>query len=128
MNNKPNNQESPASLLCRNLDLFLRTDLPILVIVLSLIAGAFAVYLTPREEEPQIVIPLADIHISSPGLAVDEVERQIATPLEKLLSQIDGVEHVYSVSMAGQAVVTVRFYVGENRENSLLKIFLLGAV
>ena len=66
---------------------------------------------------------MADVFITAPGLAALQVERQVTTPLEKLLAQIDGVEHVYSQSANGSAVVTVRFYVGENREQSLVKIY-----
>lgn len=116
-------RSEPPSLLARIVDLFLRNDLSPLLIVLALIAGAAAIYLTPREEEPQIVVPMADVIVSAPGLPVEEVERQIATPLEKLLFQIDGVEHVYSASYAGRTIATVRFYVGEDREDSLVKIY-----
>jgi multidrug efflux pump subunit AcrB len=119
---QPEGSSSP-SLFARVVDLFLRTDLAPLLIVAALIAGGAAVYLTPREEEPQIVVPMADVVVSAPGLPVEEVERQIATPLEKLLFQIDGVEHVYSVSYPGRAIVTVRFYVGQDREDSLVKIY-----
>ena len=107
----------------RIVDLFLRGDLAPLLIVVSLIAGAVAIVLTPREEEPQIVVPMADVFIDAPGLAVRQVERQVATRLEKLLLQIDGVEHVYSMSRPGNAIVTVRFFVGEDREDSLVKIY-----
>jgi multidrug efflux pump subunit AcrB len=107
----------------RIVDLFLRGELAPLLIVVSLIAGGVAIALTPREEEPQIVVPLADVIIEAPGLAVGQVERQVATRLEKLLLQIDGVEHVYSMSQPGRAVVTVRFFVGEDREDSLVKIY-----
>ncbi len=89
----------------------------------SMAAGLAALLATPREEDPQIVVPMADVHVSAPGLPVEEVERQVATRIEKLLSQIDGVEHVYSMSVPGRAVVTVRFYVGEDREDSLVKIY-----
>lgn len=95
----------------------------IFLIVISLILGGISLYLTPREEEPQIVVPMADVLINAPGLGANQVERQVATPLEKLLSQIDGVEHVYSQSRAGSAVVTARFYVGEDRERSLVKVY-----
>ena len=105
------------------ISLFLRGNLAPLLFVLSIIAGLVAITLTAREEEPQIVVPMADIMVTAPGLPVAEVERQVSTPLEKLLFQIDGVEHVYSISNAGQAVVTVRFYVGEDREDSLVKIY-----
>lgn len=119
---EPKRDESP-SFFARVVDLFLRTSLAPFLIVVALIAGAAAIFLTPREEEPQIVVPLADVVVSAPGLPVEEIERQIATPLEKLLMQIDGVEHVYSASYPGQAIVTVRFFVGENREASLVKIY-----
>lgn len=110
-------------LSARIVDRFLDGPLPVLIILVSLIAGLAGLYLTPREEEPQIVVPLADVLVSAPGLSARQVERQVATPLEKLLYQIDGVEYVYSMSMPGRAIVTVRFYVGEDREKSLIKIY-----
>jgi multidrug efflux pump subunit AcrB len=91
--------------------------------VISIIVGLAALWLTPREEEPQIVVPLADVFVSAPGLSAEEVENTVTTRLEKLLYQIDGVEYVYSMSRPGQAIVTVRFYVGENREGSLVKLY-----
>ena len=110
-------------LLTRIVEVFLRGDVAILLTVLSLLVGVAALVLTPREEEPQIVVPLADVLVSAPGLSAEEVERSIATRLEKLLYQIDGVEYVYSMSRPGQAVVTVRFYVGQDREKSLVKLY-----
>ncbi|MEN6625540.1 MAG: efflux RND transporter permease subunit [Candidatus Sumerlaeia bacterium] len=102
---------------------FLQGPLPVMFIIGTLLAGLVALWLTPREEEPQIVVPLADVLVSAPGLSAEQVERQVSTPLEKLLSQIDGVEYVYSMSREGSSIVTVRFYVGENREASLVKIY-----
>ena len=78
---------------------------------------------TPREEEPQIIVPMVDVLVSVPGLSSKQVERQVTTPLEKLLFQTDGVEHVYSMSMPGQCIVTVRFFVGEDRIDSLVKTY-----
>jgi multidrug efflux pump subunit AcrB len=101
----------------------LNGKLPAMLIVIALAAGAFALINTPREEEPQIVVPIADILIDAPTLDARQIERLVATPLEKLLTQIDGVEHVYSTSDDGRAMVTVRFYVGENREDSLVKLY-----
>ena len=101
---------------------FLEGQLSVLLIGLALFLGTAAVLMTPREEEPQIVVPLADIHVEAPGASAEEVEKLVATPLERLLWQLDGVEYVYSVSERGQAVVTVRFYVGEDREDSLVKL------
>jgi multidrug efflux pump subunit AcrB len=96
---------------------------PLILCVLALVAGGFALIMTPREEEPQIVVPVADVLIEAPTLGAREIERLVATPLEKVLAQIDGVEHVYSVSEDGRAMVTVRFYVGQDREDSLVKLY-----
>jgi len=103
--------------------LFLDSRLSIVLIVFSLLLGAGALIVTPREEDPQIVVPLADVYVSFPGHSAREVEQLVATPLEKLLYQIDGVEYVYSMSREHEAIVTVRFYVGEDRERSLVKLF-----
>jgi len=110
-------------LLARLVDVFLRGGTAPALIVVSLLAGLFAILATPREEEPQIVVPMADVFVRAPGLSAEAVERQVATPVEKLLHQIEGVKHVYSVSMPGRAVATVRFRVGEDREDSLVKIY-----
>ena len=110
-------------IMTRLVEVFLRGDMAILLTVVSLILGAVALYLTPREEEPQIIVPMADVFVSAPGLSAEAVERKITTRLEKLLYQIDGVEYVYSMSRPGQCIVTVRFYVGEDREDSLLKLY-----
>lgn len=115
--------DAPPPLTQRIVEVFLRGNLSVLLLVTSLIAGAIALRVTPREEEPQIVVPLADVLVSAPGLTAEQVERQVATRLEKLLSQIDGVEYVYSMSLPGRCVVTVRFLVGQDRENSLVKIY-----
>ncbi|MBL4868914.1 MAG: efflux RND transporter permease subunit, partial [Pseudomonadales bacterium] len=97
--------------------------LPLLFIFMSLILGIIALNFTAREEEPQIVVPMVDVLVHSPGLSAKQVERQVTIPLEKLLSQITGVENVYSSSMAGKTSVTLRFYVGENREDAILNTY-----
>ncbi|MHC1729494.1 MAG: efflux RND transporter permease subunit [Syntrophobacteraceae bacterium] len=102
---------------------FLQGNLSVLLILISLIAGAAALWITPREEDPQIVVPIADVMVSMPGASAREVERQVSTRLEKLLYQIDGVEYVYSTSFPSQAVITVRFYVGQDRERSWIKLY-----
>ncbi|MGC9225338.1 MAG: efflux RND transporter permease subunit, partial [Terracidiphilus sp.] len=102
--------------------MFLESHLSIVLILLALIAGGAALMVTPREEEPQIVVPNADIFLSYPGHSAEEVEKLISTPIERYLYQIDGVEYVYSRSMPGQSIVTVRFYVGQDRERSLVKL------
>ncbi|RMH05492.1 MAG: efflux RND transporter permease subunit, partial [Planctomycetota bacterium] len=93
-----------------------------LLLIASLALGAAAILTTAREEEPQIVVPLADVFVDAPGYSAQEVEKLVATPLERLLWQLDGVEYVYSISRRDQAVVTVRFFVGEDREDSLIKL------
>ncbi|RIK83097.1 MAG: AcrB/AcrD/AcrF family protein [Planctomycetota bacterium] len=113
---------SPHDALSRIVRIFLDSNLSIILIVFSLLLGAAALLVTAREEDPQIVVPLADIHVSFPGRSAAEVEQLVATPLERLLYQIDGVEYVYSMSRENGAIVTVRFYVGEDRERSIVKI------
>ncbi|AGW14442.1 efflux RND transporter permease subunit [Megalodesulfovibrio gigas] len=93
-----------------------------LLIAFALCLGAAAVLLTPREEEPQIVVPMADIMVRVPGASALEVERLVTTPLERILWQISGVEHVYAMARRDMAMATVRFFVGEDREASLIKL------
>jgi multidrug efflux pump subunit AcrB len=109
--------------LARMLGATLEGPLPLLLLLVAFAGGIVALMITAREEEPQIVVPIADVLVAAPGLSAEQVERQIAAPLEKFLHQIDGVEHVYSMSRPDQCVVTVRFFVGEDREDSLVKIY-----
>ena len=102
---------------------FLNSNLSLILILVATVAGLAALKLTPREEDPQIVVPLADIYVRFPGHSAAEVEQLISTPLEKILYQIDGVEYVYSMSREDQAIITVRFFVGEDRERSLVKLY-----
>ncbi|WP_207263343.1 efflux RND transporter permease subunit [Desulfovibrio sp. Huiquan2017] len=102
---------------------FLTSQMSIILALASLLVGAAAIMVTPREEEPQIVVPMADVLVQVPGASAEEVEKLVTTPLERLLWQIDGVEYVYSTSSKDQTAVTVRFYVGENREDSLIKLY-----
>ena len=109
--------------VARIVEIFLKGNFSGLLIIVALLAGALAVLVTPREEEPQIVVPLANVFVQVPGASAHEVERLVSTRLEKLLYQIDGVEYVYSMSRPGMAVVTVRYYVGEDRTASLVKLY-----
>ena len=102
---------------------FIDSKLTPLLMVVFLGLGFYGTYLTPREEEPQIDVPMADIFVGFPGASPDEVERSISIPLEKVLSNIEGVEYVYSTSMPDQAMVSVRFYVGEDVERSLVRLY-----
>ncbi len=102
---------------------FLASNLSIILVLLAAAVGVAALMVTPREEDPQIVVPLADVYVSFPGHSAEEVEQLVATPLEKLLFEIDGVKYVYSMSRDEQAIITVRFFVGEDRERSLVKLY-----
>ena len=106
----------------RIVKIFLESNLAVILIVLATVLGLAALGITPREEDPQIVVPLADVYVSFPGHSAAEVEQLVSTPLEKILYQIDGVEYVYSMSREDQAIITVRYYVGEDRERSLVKL------
>jgi multidrug efflux pump subunit AcrB len=97
--------------------------IPLFIFILALLAGMIALHYTPREEEPQIVVPMLDVLVSAPGLSAEQVARQVTIPVEKLLTQIPGVEHVYSTSGPGLASVTLRFYVGQDREESILNTY-----
>jgi multidrug efflux pump subunit AcrB len=101
--------------------LFTTSQLSLLFLIISLLAGAAALVLTPREEDPQIIVPVMDVVVEYPGASSEEVEQLVTTPLEVLLRQIDGVEYVYSASQAGLAVVTVRYFVGQDRAVSVIK-------
>lgn len=116
---KEQDSHTPTDIVGR----FLTSGFAPVLMLAALLAGAIALVMTPREEDPQIVVPMADVIISAPGLSPRQVENQITEPAEQLLSQIDGVEYVYSQSMKGKAVVIVRFHVGENREDSLVKLY-----
>jgi len=94
---------------------------PLLALV-ALLLGAFAVLVTPREEEPQINVTMAQVLIPFPGAAVKDVEQMVATPAEQVLSQIAGIEHVMSVSRPGLALVTVQFQVGVSRTEALVRL------
>ena len=107
----------------RVVKIFLESNLSIILILLAAVVGLAALVLTPREEDPQIVVPLADVYVNFPGHSAAEVEQLVTTPLEKILYQIDGVEYVYSMSRQDQAIITVRYYVGEDRERSLVKLY-----
>jgi multidrug efflux pump subunit AcrB len=102
---------------------FLQSKLTILLMIAFLLIGAYSTFLIPREEEPQIKVPMADIFIGYPGAEPKDVETKVAAPLEKMISNVKGVEYVYSTSMKGQAMVIVQFKVGEDVERSLVKLY-----
>ncbi|MCT8340676.1 efflux RND transporter permease subunit [Flavobacteriaceae bacterium TK19130] len=102
---------------------FIGSKLTILLMIVFMVIGVYASFLIPREEEPQIDVPMADIFVGYPGASPTEVESRVVKPLEKLVSNIPGVEYVYSTSMEEQAMVIVQFYVGEDIERSFVKLY-----
>jgi multidrug efflux pump subunit AcrB len=101
---------------------FIRSKLTPLIAVASLALGALAIMATPREEEPQISVPMIDVITAMPGASPREAENLLARPIEQRMLEIPGVDHVYSVSGDGYAMVTVRFKVGEDQERSVTKV------
>ena len=102
---------------------FQDNELTPLLALTALMLGLFAIMVTPREEEPQIDVTFANVFVAFPGASSIEVENKIAIPLEQVLSEIEAVEHVYSVSRPGMAVMTIQFEVGENRTVSLVRLY-----
>ncbi len=103
--------------------LFLTSKLTPLLIIGALLLGLFAVLVTPREEEPQIIVPMADVWLPFPGASAKIVEEQLTKPFERKISEIKGVEYVYSISRPGGALIIVRFYVGQPTEDSLVDLY-----
>ena len=102
---------------------FMQSKLTVLLMIVFMVVGVYSSFLIPREEEPQIDVPMADIFVGYPGASPTEVESRVIKPLEQLISNIKGVEYVYSTSMKEQGMVIVQFYVGEDIERSLVKLY-----
>jgi multidrug efflux pump subunit AcrB len=102
---------------------FIDSRLTPLLVVASLLLGVFAIVATPREEEPQIIVPMMDIFVQMPGASAKEVEERVTIPMEKKLMEIPGVEYVYSISSPGLGFAIVRFKVGEDEEKSIVKLY-----
>jgi multidrug efflux pump subunit AcrB len=101
---------------------FINSKLTPLGIIASLLLGFLAITLLPREEEPQIKVPMIDVLVTMPGATPKDIEQRLTIPMEKLLYELPGVEYIYSTSMAGQSLLVVRFYVGENLETSIVRL------
>ncbi len=101
---------------------FVDSKLTAVGILASMLLGVLAVVMLPREEEPQIKVPMIDVMVSMEGATPKEIESQVSIPMEKLLYELPGVEYIYSTSMAGQCLLVVRFYVGENLEHSIVRL------
>lgn len=104
-------------------NMFLDSKLTILLMIGLMIIGVYSSSLIPREEEPQINVPMADILVAYPGASPEEVESRVLEPLEKIISNVKGVEHIYSTAFNGQAMIIVQFYVGEDIERSYVKLY-----
>ena len=103
--------------------LFLNSEITPLLALVGFLLGVFAVMVTPREEEPQINVTFANVFIPFPGASAVEVEQVISTPAEQVLSEIAGLEHVYSVSRPGMSILTVQFKVGEERSKAIVRLY-----
>ena len=102
---------------------FLDNQLTPLLALTAMLLGLFAVLVTPREEEPQIDVTFANIFIPFPGASSTQVENLVATPMEKVLGEISGVKHIYSVSRPGMAVLTVQYEVGIHRNDAIVRLY-----
>ena len=126
--NQPNSQNNPAA--PENLGLagnmaraFILSPLTPLLLIASLAIGLLGLLITPRQEDPQISVPMVDIFVRYPGASAEQVASLVADPLQRIMSELTGVKHVYSASMRDGAMVTVEFDVGEDLETSLVKLY-----
>ncbi len=111
--------EGPAGKIAH---FFIQSKLTPLIIFASILLGVAAIIALPREEEPQIIVPMIDVFVRMPGATAKEIEQRITRPMEKLLWEIPGVEYVYSTSSPGMCLAVVRFYVGEDEEESIVRL------
>jgi multidrug efflux pump subunit AcrB len=102
---------------------FLNTEITPLLALAGILLGLFAVLVTPREEEPQINVTFANVFIPFPGATASEIENLVATPAEQVISEIEGIKHVYSISRPGMAVLTVQYQVGEDRTDAIVRLY-----
>jgi multidrug efflux pump subunit AcrB len=113
---------SPLGLAGKTAAALIASKLTPLIIIASVLLGLGAVALLPREEEPQIKVPMVDVLVAMPGAAAHEVEERATRPMEKLLWEVPGVEYVYSISRPGEALIVVRFVVGQDVETALVRL------
>ncbi|HEB68005.1 MAG TPA: efflux RND transporter permease subunit [Desulfobulbus sp.] len=119
MSNSPEYHQGFAGKLA---GIFIGSKLTLITIIASLLLGIMAILLLPREEEPQIKVPMIDVMVSMPGATPKEIEERVSIPMEKLLYELPGIEYIYSTSMRGRSLLVARFYVGENLENSIVRL------
>src|SRR6266498_3314595 len=119
----PNKSEPNLRLAGRIAHAFIDSKLTPLVIVAALLLGLFSILETPREEEPQIVVPVLDVFAQMPGASPEEISQRVGLPMEKLLREVPGVEYVYSISQPGMSMLIVRFYVGSKEEDAIIQTY-----
>ncbi|OGQ99203.1 MAG: multidrug transporter AcrB [Deltaproteobacteria bacterium RIFOXYD12_FULL_55_16] len=119
MNQTPSKQQGFAGRLA---SIFVESRLTPIMIIASLLLGVMAVVMLPREEEPQIKVPMIDVMVAMPGATPKEVEERVAIPMEKLLYELPGVEYLYTTSMPGQCLLVARFQVGEKMEDAIVRL------
>ncbi|WP_296756587.1 efflux RND transporter permease subunit [Thioalkalivibrio sp.] len=115
--------DQPMGISGRIAQKFLTTQITPLLALLGLLLGAFAIMVTPREEEPQINVTIADVFIPFHGATAEEVSQLVATPAEQVLSEIEGIDDIYSTSQPNMAKITVQFKVGEDRTEALVRLY-----
>jgi len=120
---KPDASTHVPRLAGRIAHIFIQSKLTPLVIVFALLLGVFSILQTPREEEPQIVVPMLDVFVQMPGASAQEVAERATVPMEKLLRELPGVEYIYSISNPGLSLVIVRFYVGTKEEDAVVQTY-----
>jgi multidrug efflux pump subunit AcrB len=119
----PNASTHALRLAGRIAHVFIQSKLTPLVIVAALLLGFFSILQTPREEEPQIVVPMLDVFVEMPGASAREVAERATVPMEKLLRELPGVEYIYSISHPGMSMLIVRFYVGTKEEDAVVQTY-----
>ncbi|MHB8474198.1 MAG: efflux RND transporter permease subunit [Gammaproteobacteria bacterium] len=102
---------------------FLHSEITPLLALVGFLLGVFAVLVTPREEEPQINVTFANVFVPFPGASAAEVEHLVTTPAEQVLSEIEGVKHIYSTSRPGMAILTVEYQVGQDRTQAIVRLY-----
>lgn len=120
--NLPAEEELDLGLAGRIAKTFINSPVTPMLLIATLLIGIMGLIFTPRQEDPQISVPMIDIFVSYPGTTVEQVESLVTDPLERLVDEIPGVRHVFSATQRGQAVITVQFYVGEDLGQSIVKV------
>ncbi len=125
MNDSGHDERAPGTygLAGRLARIFIQSKLTPLALIAALALGAFSILQTPREEEPQIIVPMLDVFVQMPGASADEVTQRASVPIEKLLREIPGVEYVYSISHPGLSMVIVRYYVGTSEDDAIVRTY-----